>query len=173
MARLSSEVRFALTTCDDPGEALTAVNESILENEVTHHFATMVLMVLDPASGEVALAIAGHPPPLLGAAEASRSRSARTWRVAPSHRARAPDHYRTARFGSSPATRCSRSATDCSRCSTPPGRCGDEEGVSAVLTAHHGDCETLHAALLAARDQHAETENASDDTTLVSVTRLP
>lgn len=65
MARVSSDIRYALTTTSDPGRALERVNRSLCESAVSAHFVTMVVAVLDPAAHRLDVGIAGHPPPRL------------------------------------------------------------------------------------------------------------
>lgn len=65
MAKLSAETRFSLALESRPGKAMARLNEMFGEENFDGRFVTMVLAVLDPKSGEVAIANAGHPRPLL------------------------------------------------------------------------------------------------------------
>jgi serine phosphatase RsbU (regulator of sigma subunit) len=49
----------------DPGECLTEVNRQLCLQVFSGQFVTMELLLLDPAAGQVHVATAGHPPPLL------------------------------------------------------------------------------------------------------------
>lgn len=71
MARLSSEVRFAVQQTREPAQALRAVNRSLLESGLEDRFVTFVLMTLDPARHDLAVANAGHLAPLLRRADGS------------------------------------------------------------------------------------------------------
>src|SRR4029453_14604945 len=48
-----------------PGRVLAAFNRRVQEEFVTDEYATLLLLVLDPATGRVSWSSAGHPPPLL------------------------------------------------------------------------------------------------------------
>jgi sigma-B regulation protein RsbU (phosphoserine phosphatase) len=47
-------------------EAVNALNASLSRDLLEDHFVTLVLVVLTPGTGEVAIVNAGHLPPLLG-----------------------------------------------------------------------------------------------------------
>ncbi len=65
MARLYSSTRLQLFTAETPGDALEGLNKDIAGSGLGHRFITLVLMVLDPPTGSVTIANAGHLPPLL------------------------------------------------------------------------------------------------------------
>jgi sigma-B regulation protein RsbU (phosphoserine phosphatase) len=64
-AKLAAEVRYQLRTEGRPAEAVTRLNASLSETIGDNHFVTLVLVVLDPKSGQLAVVSAGHPPPLI------------------------------------------------------------------------------------------------------------
>jgi serine phosphatase RsbU (regulator of sigma subunit)/PAS domain-containing protein len=64
-ARLRYELRTLLEEERPPGRVLTAFNRRVQEEFVADEFATLLLLVLDPATGAVSWSSAGHPPPLL------------------------------------------------------------------------------------------------------------
>jgi sigma-B regulation protein RsbU (phosphoserine phosphatase) len=47
----------------EPGEFLAAANEVVLDEITAGKFVTMLYLVVDPRTGELACATAGHPPP--------------------------------------------------------------------------------------------------------------
>jgi serine phosphatase RsbU (regulator of sigma subunit)/PAS domain-containing protein len=63
--RLRYELRTLLEEGRPPGRLLTAFNRRVLEEFVEDEYATLLLCVLDPATGAVSWSSAGHPPPLL------------------------------------------------------------------------------------------------------------
>jgi serine phosphatase RsbU (regulator of sigma subunit)/PAS domain-containing protein len=63
--RLRYELRTLVEEGRTPGRVLTAFNRRVQEEFVEDEYATLLLCVLDPASGEVSWSSAGHPPPLL------------------------------------------------------------------------------------------------------------
>ena len=69
MAKLSSDVRFALATEPDLSSAVQYVNRAFAEQELEDRFVTMIFAVVDPATNEVTLANAGHMPPMLRKSE--------------------------------------------------------------------------------------------------------
>ena len=63
-AKLSAELRYQLLTAA-PVEAINRVNRSLAETLAENHFITLVLMVLDPNTGQINLVNAGHPTPIV------------------------------------------------------------------------------------------------------------
>jgi serine phosphatase RsbU (regulator of sigma subunit)/PAS domain-containing protein len=63
--RLRYELRTLLEEGRPPGLVLAAFNRRVQEEFVTDEYATLLLLVLDPATGAVSWSSAGHPPPLL------------------------------------------------------------------------------------------------------------
>jgi serine phosphatase RsbU (regulator of sigma subunit)/PAS domain-containing protein len=64
-SRLRYELRALVEEDKPPGRVLTAFNRRVLEEFVEDEYATLLLLVLDPASGAVSWSSAGHPPPFL------------------------------------------------------------------------------------------------------------
>jgi len=65
MALAAAAVRTLSRTVADPGELLTQVNRFLCERNLTLQFVTACAALLDPASGDLAWANAGHPLPAL------------------------------------------------------------------------------------------------------------
>jgi hypothetical protein len=66
MAKLSSDIRYALLTEADPGRAVSNLNDLLYEfTGQMDRFVTLAVAVLDPARHAVSLVNAGHVPPLL------------------------------------------------------------------------------------------------------------
>jgi serine phosphatase RsbU (regulator of sigma subunit) len=63
--RLRYELRTLLEEGRSPGRVLTAFNRRVREEFVEDEYATLLLLILDPATGAVSWSSAGHPPPLL------------------------------------------------------------------------------------------------------------
>jgi serine phosphatase RsbU (regulator of sigma subunit) len=57
----------------DPAAFLVAANEVVVDEIAPGKFITMVVLTLDPATGELAAAAAGHPPPRIVADDGSVS----------------------------------------------------------------------------------------------------
>lgn len=64
-ARLSAEARFYLASEPDPAVAMSRLNEAFCKGGWDDRFVTVVLVVLEPATGAMAVVNAGHVPPLL------------------------------------------------------------------------------------------------------------
>ena len=62
--KLSAEMRFCLAKESNPAAAVTKLNNVFSQGGWEDRFITMILMVLNPPSGEVTLVNAGHMPPL-------------------------------------------------------------------------------------------------------------
>ena len=65
VARLSSDIRYHSATAKDSAELLQRVNKALCANSRSGMFVTLILLVLDPDTGRVSYANAGHPPALL------------------------------------------------------------------------------------------------------------
>jgi len=65
MAKLSSEARYCLASESTPAAAINRLNANFSASGWEDRFVTLVLAVLDVARNEVAIANAGHMPPLL------------------------------------------------------------------------------------------------------------
>lgn len=65
MARLYSMTRYSLLTSPTPAAAITDLNQSISSSGLGHRFITLVLAVIDPATGKVVVVNAGHLPPIV------------------------------------------------------------------------------------------------------------
>jgi serine phosphatase RsbU (regulator of sigma subunit) len=99
--RLRYELRTLLEEDRPPGRVLTAFNRRVQEEFVADEYATLLLLVLDPATGAVSWSSAGHPPPVV------TGTSPRTLAFA----------------GSLPVGLFPDAAYQTSRFSLPPGRC--------------------------------------------------
>jgi len=64
-AKVAAEARYQLLTENSPAAAVARLNRSLSAAMADNHFVTLVLVVLDPASGRLTVVNAGHPPPLL------------------------------------------------------------------------------------------------------------
>jgi serine phosphatase RsbU (regulator of sigma subunit) len=64
-AKFAAELRYQLMTAKQAGEAITRLNRSLAETIGESRFITLVAIMLDPASGNMTLVNAGHPPPIL------------------------------------------------------------------------------------------------------------
>lgn len=65
MATLAGDVRYSLASESNPALAVARINEAFLRSGWEDRFATMIVAVLEPASGRVRLVNAGHLPGLI------------------------------------------------------------------------------------------------------------
>ena len=63
MAKLSAEARFCLASNSKPSDVVTRLNR-VMSGALEEGFVTMVLMVLQPTTGELSIVNAGHQPPV-------------------------------------------------------------------------------------------------------------
>jgi serine phosphatase RsbU (regulator of sigma subunit)/pSer/pThr/pTyr-binding forkhead associated (FHA) protein len=64
-AKLSAEARFFLASDPDPALAVSNLNKAFCRGGWDDRFVTLILTVLEPASGNVTIVNAGHLPPLV------------------------------------------------------------------------------------------------------------
>jgi len=64
-ARLRFELRALLETDPDPGRVLETFNGKVFEEFAEDEYATLLVLTLDPSTGEVRWSSAGHPPPVV------------------------------------------------------------------------------------------------------------
>lgn len=62
MAELRAYLRSFAASCTDPGDILTKINHAISEDLDKGRFVTFLLMCLDPKTGQLSYASAGHEP---------------------------------------------------------------------------------------------------------------
>ena len=65
MARLCSDVRYALATHEQAADAVGSLNHEMIVADLYGRFVTLVLAILDPRAHKVQIANAGHPLPML------------------------------------------------------------------------------------------------------------
>ena len=65
MARMMSDVRFLSLRDPCAGKVLEGLNEGVIQRGMEDAFVTVVFMILDPDTHEVAIANAAHCPPIL------------------------------------------------------------------------------------------------------------
>jgi serine phosphatase RsbU (regulator of sigma subunit)/PAS domain-containing protein len=63
--RLRYELRTLLDEGRSPGQTLSMFNRQVIDEVAEDEYATLLLLVVDPATGAVSWSSAGHPPPVL------------------------------------------------------------------------------------------------------------
>ena len=84
MGQLRNGLRAYVVEGRSPAQVLSLLNRLLRDVGAPHQMATLVVMLLDPETGELRYANAGHPPPLVAgrgrhARSSSRTRSACRW----------------------------------------------------------------------------------------------
>ena len=69
MGQLRNGLRAYVVEGRSPAQVLTLLNRLLRDIGTPHQMATLVVMLLDPETGELQYANAGHPPPLVKAAD--------------------------------------------------------------------------------------------------------
>ncbi len=105
MARLSSDVRYSMTSTPDVASAMGMVNVALAEAEIDDKFVTLLLMVLDPKEHTVTLASAGHLLPVLRDCDGELTELGRGTAGMPLNVDPRPEYtYRQARFDIEPGS---------------------------------------------------------------------
>lgn len=63
MAKLSAEAKFCVATSPSPSHVVDRLNR-VMSDHLEEGFVTMILLVLQPATGELTIVNAGHQPPV-------------------------------------------------------------------------------------------------------------
>jgi serine phosphatase RsbU (regulator of sigma subunit)/PAS domain-containing protein len=163
--RLRYELRTLLEEGRSPGRVLTAFNRRVQEEFVEDEFATLLLCVLDPATGAVRWSSAGHPPPLRTGTAARASEFEGSLPVG-----LFPDAgYRTARFTLAPGD-CAVLYTDgVVEARNPEGQELGVEGLAGAVPAVAASAAAVAEAVL--KQVLSHTGGRLDDDAAVLVLR--
>lgn len=168
MARLASEVRFAIMQEQDPAAALARVDRSFAEDGLDDHFVTFVLMLLDRRSHRLSVANAGHQPPLLRLPD-GRVEAIDVERVGvPLNVSAGPDSSPVTSTIDLPPGATVLAYTDgLSEAANPAGDMFGEQRIREVLARGDGDPVACGERLVAEATAFAAGRRQRDDTTLV------
>ncbi|HQR47370.1 MAG TPA: SpoIIE family protein phosphatase [Thermoanaerobaculia bacterium] len=165
MAKLGSEVRYHSVGRTDPAEILGRVNRVLSEDLEDGVFVTASLLVVNTESGEVRMASAGHPPPLVRRASGAVTPLAAGARlplgVADS------TVFPAASFALGPGDVAVLYTDGITEAADRSGALLGEERMKATVAAARGTPEAVRTALLDAVSRFAGDEPPSDDITLV------
>jgi len=165
MAKVGSEVRYHSVGRTDPAEILGRVNRALSEDLEDGVFVTASLLVLNAETGEVRVATAGHPAPLLRRAAGN---------VAPVPvgtglplGVAATTVFPTSAFALGPGDVAVLYTDGVTEAADRSGALLGEERMKKAVAAAAGTPEAVRGALLAAVAGFAGDEPQSDDLTLV------
>ncbi len=156
----------------EPEHLLETANRGLVSNSILGHFVTACYAVLDPATGTVDFALAGHPRPVL-----ARARSADAVEIGtPDGPPLAVDsgaRYRRQRFVLEPGDVMVLYTDGLTEARSPAEELfGEERVLACAATARPLGADAVVARLLEDMRSHLEGLPAQDDVTIVVVERL-
>jgi sigma-B regulation protein RsbU (phosphoserine phosphatase) len=169
MARLSVQVRTMARHLSGPVELLSGLNRKLYQELEPGMFVTMLAAQLDPASGTLEFACAGHPSPLLRAADGSVSELSEPGALPLG--AMADTVFRPHTVMLAPGS-CVLFYTDgLDEAHNDKKELYGKERVMKTLRKSTGDAQDALDALLAEVARFSDGEPQSDDLTLITLSR--
>ncbi|QDU19997.1 SpoIIE family protein phosphatase [Urbifossiella limnaea] len=174
MAKFGVEARVCLETAPDLAAAVTRLNALMTRAAVADKFVTLVVLVVDPATGAVVVANAGHPSPLIRRQPAGAIEDAVSEDVAGMPVGFDEGHvYGSGEFRLEPGDAVFLFSDGVTDAADPSDNLFGADGVRAVLAAAAGGAAAVGATLVAAVRNHAADADQRDDIALVAIGRLP
>lgn len=169
-SNLQASIRALATHRSEPAAIFSAVNTTLYESTDPERFATAFLACLDPLSGAIRYANAGHNYPLL---RRSNGQIEELARGATPLGAFPGVEYRESQTGLEPGDVLVLYTDGVTETEDATGDQFGEEGLEALVYDCHGcSAETIVERIRDAVDRHGEG-SAGDDMTLIVVRRLP
>ena len=169
MARLSVQVRTMAKHLGGPLELLGGLNRKLYQELEAGMFVTMLAAALDPESGQIEFACAGHPSPLLRAADGSVSELAEPGALPLG--AMADTAFRSYTFTFERGS-CLLLYTDgLDEAHNDRQELFGKDRIVEVLRGGNGQAQDLLDALLAELARFAGAEPQNDDLTLITLSR--
>lgn len=170
MALAATALRTLAPKAPEPGDLLAQVNRLLCERNATMQFVTACAVLLDPGSGDLAWANAGHPPPALLTPQGDLE-----WLDGPCaaplgvfEETKFPTHRRVLRPGASLVVY----SDGVSEAMDAQGRLLGGEGIAACLSGiQFRHSSELVERLVAAVEAHQSETPQADDITLVALRR--
>jgi sigma-B regulation protein RsbU (phosphoserine phosphatase) len=168
MAVTRTLLRMVALTGVDPAQCLATVNELLVADNAEMMFVTAHYAVLDPATGSLEYASAGHPSPLLiGADGTARELSACDGIVLG---IRPAQDYALGRLALAPDDVLFLYTDGVTEAVDPTGELFGEERLVATVASHRGlNCQDLLAAVVREVTEFAETAPQADDITCLAL----
>ena len=170
MATTQLLVRNTLPNSCDPGRCLEEVNHQLTNQVFNGQFVTMQILVIDPATGEVDIATAGHPAPLVSEGESFQSVTIEPQLVAgvdPTGK------YPTERFSLRPGDSILLYTDGVVEAEDPAGNRLRLSGLVSALTGRMNDAESLLQRAVSAVNTFRRGQDLLDDLTMVAVHLIP
>jgi serine phosphatase RsbU (regulator of sigma subunit) len=165
-ARLRYDLRSVLEEQTEPGAALSAFNDRVVDEFQEDEYVTLLLAFLDPRSGRMEWASAGHPPPSIAAAPTAPAEGGLPAGLFPS------EQYRTTRTQVPGGTAMILHTDGVVDARSPEGvEFGPDRLASSVQDAA-ADADTVANELLEAVTRHAGGQ-LDDDAAVLVLRRVP
>lgn len=170
MATTQLLIRNTLPQSCDPGQCLEDVNHQLTNQVFNGQFVTMQILVIDSRTGEVAIATAGHPAPLVGDGESFQPLKIEPQLVAGVD---SKTKYPTEHFHLRPGTSILLYTDGVVETEDPAGKCLRLDGLRRALSGRIDNAETLLQRAVSAVNTFRRGQELRDDLTLVAVHLLP
>jgi serine phosphatase RsbU (regulator of sigma subunit) len=176
MATTQLLIRTTLARITDPGQCLTEVNRQLCTQVYAGQFVTIQLLVLEPETGAIELANAGHPPPLVGEPDESGAMTFRAMPVEPQFVLGVEEDatYETERFELPPGALLLLYTDGAADAEAPDGRRFGAEGLHRALLVKRPQSRPIDArglldTLIRAVNDFRGKQALGDDLTFVAV----
>jgi sigma-B regulation protein RsbU (phosphoserine phosphatase) len=163
-------VRTTMPRVLDPGRCLEEVNRQLCYQVFNGQFVTMLILVIDVERGEVEVATAGHPPPLVGDGESFQPLPVDPQLVLGIER---DVRYPTARLPLlTPRSSIVLYTDGVLDAQAPSGERFDVDGLKRCLYGRFDSAQLMLDVVLAAVNEFRGARDLSDDVTLVTIQML-
>lgn len=171
MATTQLLLRNALPQFCDPGKSLQQVNSQLTNQVFNGQFVTMQVIVIDTRTGEMEIATAGHPAPLI----TEDNREFQSLEIEPQLVAGIDPltDYPTERFQLQPGTSILLYTDGAVETADPSGNLLKTEGLRLALTGPVENAEALLHKAVSAVNTFRRGEELHDDLTFVAIHLLP
>jgi serine phosphatase RsbU (regulator of sigma subunit) len=169
MARLGSELRYHSVGQTEPRPILQRVNASLERSANEGMFATICMLVLEPASGALTISNAGHPPPLVRNPDGTTTPLGGAG-GAPLGLVESAD-IRQEALQLAPGAAVVLFSDGITEAVSPASQLFGTERLARVLAASSGNAESLRTVIVEAVSAFRGSAAQSDDLTLVAIAR--
>jgi serine phosphatase RsbU (regulator of sigma subunit) len=170
MATTQLLIRNTLPQCCDPGRCLEEVNHQLTNQVFNGQFVTMQILLIAPRTGEVSIATAGHPAPLITDGQTFQNVKLEPQLVAGLD---PRTKYPTERFRLRPGASLLLYTDGVVEAEDPAGECLRLEGLRKGLAGPVASAEALLQRAVSAVNTFRRGRELRDDLTMVAVHLLP
>jgi serine phosphatase RsbU (regulator of sigma subunit) len=166
MASSQLLIRSIMPRVPDPGTCLTEVNQQMCMQTFNGQFVTLLILVLDPCTGTMELATAGHQAPLIGAGGDFAELPVEPDLVLGVER---DTTYRTQRFDLPAGAHLVLYTDGAIDAQSPEGTRFSTEGLAASLHGRYESAASVVDAVRSAVDEFRQGRDLADDLTVVAI----